>query len=169
MTLLFYAQPYDISAEGFHFRNMRDYDQNASDHANRYGDRVEEFEIQFIDGELIDADFAKAWGLNQANICPFIEAATDWEEWQKTHFIIAVGECGYDFDPEAVDPDEFDVDIYEEESMKELAYRFVDEGLFGEVPESFQHYIDYDAIARDLSFDYSQTVIGGLSLIYRCG
>ena len=169
MTLLLYAQPYDISAKGFYFRNAEEYDKKATDCRNSYGDPVEEYELQFIDGELIDAEFAKAWEINQANFRPFIKAACEWEDWQKTHFIIAVGECGYEFDPESADPDNFDVDLYEEESMKDLAHRFVDDGLLGDVPEPFQNYIDYDAIARDLSYDYSQTVIGGLSLIYRCG
>ena len=36
-------------------------------------------------------------------------------------------------------------------------------------PENFQHYIDYDAIARDLEIDYGDCVIDGERLIYRCG
>ena len=75
----------------------------------------------------------------------------------------------FSFDIDNDDIDQLDVDIYEESSMKELAIRFVEDGLFGEVPESFQYYIDYDAIARDLAMDYSETVIAGNSLIYRCG
>ena len=43
----------------------------------------------------------------------------------------------------------------------------MDEGLFGDVPPQFQFYIDYDAIARDLSFDYTETEIAGERLIYR--
>lgn len=49
-----------------------------------------------------------------------------------------------------------------------MAETFVDEGLFGEVPQSFQHYIDYEAIARDLAMDYAVTAIAGQTLIYRC-
>ncbi|WP_307374309.1 antirestriction protein ArdA [Peteryoungia aggregata] len=67
-----------------------------------------------------------------------------------------------------MDPDDFDVDIYEEDSMKALAERFVDDGLFGEIPDHLAHYIDYDAIARDLSMDYTETEIAGERLIYRC-
>jgi len=29
-------------------------------------------------------------------------------------------------------------------------------------------YLDYDAIARDLGMDYSETEIAGTQLIYRC-
>jgi len=51
--------------------------------------------------------------------------------------------------------------------MRELAEQFVDDGLFGEVPEQFQFYIDYDAIARDLAVEYSEVEIAGERLIYR--
>lgn len=52
--------------------------------------------------------------------------------------------------------------------MKELTEQFVDEGLFGDIPERLQYYLDYDAIARDLSMDYAETEIAGQRLIYRC-
>ena len=162
-----YAQPYDISAEGFYFRDTEEYKKRVAMVTNQCGEPVEEFEIQFIDGEGIDCELAKAIGLNQANYSTFLTWVEDWENWQKIHFIIAVGECGYSYDEET-DPDEFHVDLYEEENLKELAYRFVDEGLFGEIPENIQCYLDYDAIARDLGCDYSETVIAGQSLIYRC-
>ncbi|WP_316859226.1 antirestriction protein ArdA [uncultured Cohaesibacter sp.] len=111
---------------------------------------------------------AKAWGLSQCNIAAFIDAAEDWEEDQKTRYVIAVGECGYGHDQLADNPDSIDMDIYHLDSMKELAEQFVDEGLFGEIPERLQFYIDYDAIARDLAVDYSETEIAGQRLIYRC-
>ena len=166
MTQL-HAQPYDISATGFYFETAEDYDAKAKALQNDYGDKVEEFEIQFIDGERIDCDLAKAIGLNQANFAQFFDCVDDWDEGQKQQVIIAVGECGYAFDASTA-PNNFDVEIYEIDTMRELAEQFVDEGLFGEVPESFQFYIDYDAIARDLAVDYSEIKIAGKRLIYRC-
>ena len=52
--------------------------------------------------------------------------------------------------------------------LRELAEHFVDEGLFGEIPEHLAAYIDYDAIARDLDMDYAEAEIAGMRLIYRC-
>ncbi|MGX1499830.1 antirestriction protein [Labrenzia sp. MBR-25] len=169
MTLLFYAQPYDISAEGFYFRDADEYERQAQTLTNRYGDKVEEFEIQFIDGEDIDAALSKAWGLDQANFTAFITAADEWDEEQKIRLIIAVGECGYGLEHVADDPDSVEIDIHHVVSLKDLAESFVEEGLFGEIPERLQYYIDYDAIARDLSADYSETEIAGQRLIYRAG
>lgn len=166
---LFFAMPYDVSACGFYFEDEADLHEKIGKIRNAYGDSVEEFEIQFIDGEAIDCAFAESWGINQANITAFMEAVEAWDDDQKIRFIIAVGECGYDFEPASVDADDFDIDIYAEDSMKELAEQFVDEGLFGEIPHHLAHYIDYDAIARDLSMDYTETEIAGQRLIYRCG
>lgn len=161
----FYAQPYDISATGFYFETIGEYQAKASAARNDYGQPVEEFELQFIDGDDIDAAFAEAFGINQANITRFIELTDAWDNDQKTHFIIAVGECGYNTE---CDPDDLDIDLYDIPCLTELARQFVDEGLFGDIPERIASYLDYDAIARDLSFDYAITTVAGRRLAYRC-
>ena len=57
----------------------------------------------------------------------------------------------------------YDVDIYDYSSdtsftdvYELLAYDFVADGLFGEVPKHLENYIDYAAIGRDLSADYTE-------------
>lgn len=45
------------------------------------------------------------------------------------------------------------VTLYENMTLKDVAYEQVDEGLFGEIPDSIANYIDYDAIAIDLCHD----------------
>ena len=59
--------------------------------------------------------------------------------------------------------DKYDVEIYDYRSNSSftdtfelLAQDFVNDGLFGEIPTSLEHYIDYEAIARDLRFDYTE-------------
>lgn len=59
--------------------------------------------------------------------------------------------------------DSYEVDIYDYSSdtsftdvYELLAYDFVQEGLFGEVPAHLENYLDYAAIARDLSADYTE-------------
>ena len=169
MTHLFYAQPYDISAEGFYFRDFEEYYKQADTAKNQYGGKVEEFEIQFIDGEQLDCELAKAWGLNQANIKRFIAVAEEWDEDAKIRFILAIGESGLSFDPNTVDPWNLDIDVYRIDCMRNLAIEFVEEGLLGDIPERLQFYIDYNAIARDLSVEYSEAIIAGERLVYRCG
>lgn len=167
MTELF-AQPYDISATGFYFRTEAEYAEKAAKNFNPYGGLVEEYELQFIDGESIDSNLFHALGVNQCNFAAYLEACDDWDDDKKRKVIIAVGECGYSFDLTSGDPDDFDVDLYEIDSLRELAEQFVDEGLFGDIPEPIRNYLDYDAIARDLGMDYSETTIAGTRLVYRC-
>ena len=164
----FYAQPYDITARGFYFETAEEYETKAAKAVNDCGQPVEEFESQFIDGESIDAALAEALGLHQGDVSDFIEREVQWSDEQKRAVIIAVGECGYSFDLEKDDPDSFDVDIYELDSLRELAVQFVDEGLFGNIPEHLAGYIDYDAIVLDLGCDYAEASIAGTRLIYRC-
>ncbi|OXT01642.1 antirestriction protein ArdA [Notoacmeibacter marinus] len=169
MPPLLYAQPYNIDAEGFFFRTESEYSLQAQHIRDRFGNYVEEFEIQFIDGEALDGELAGAMGLSQGNVARFFELADDWDEDQKIHFIIAVGEGGYPFDLDSDDPDALDIDIYEIESLLELAREFVDEGLFGDIPDRLQCYLDFEAIARDLGIDYSMTGIAGRRFAFRCG
>ena len=83
--------------------------------------------------------------------------------------IIAVGECGYDFDITDNDLSVIEnVDIYYVDSLRDLAESFVYEGLYGEIPDTLQFYIDYDAIARDLSVDFSEIVIDNTRIVYAC-
>ena len=110
---------------------------------------------------------AKAIGINQANFGDFLKCADAWEAHEKVNVIIAVGECGYNFDPDG-SPDQLGVDIYAVDTLRELAEQFVDEGLYGEIPESLQYYIDYDTIARDLSVEFSETTIAGGRYVYAC-
>lgn len=164
-----HAQPYNIDAGGFFFDSETEFAAKSTNHRDRFGHPVEEYEIQFIDGERLDAELVSTLPLNQANLSLFYDLVERWEDHEKIRFIIANGECGYQFDPACDDIDQLDIDIYEVDSLKELAKRFVDEGLFGDVPEAFQNYIDYDAIARDLSVEYATTTIDGEHIAYRCG
>ena len=166
MTITLFAQPYDISAVGFYFEDAEGYDAHAVKAMNAYGQPVEEFEIQFIDGEALDCALAKAWGLHQGNFAAFLDAAEDWDDDHKRRYIIAVGECGYDQREVADDPDGPEVDIYYVDSLRDLAEQFIDEGLYGPIPEALQFYINHDAIARDLAVDFCETEIAGEQLVY---
>jgi antirestriction protein len=167
MTQL-YAQPYDLDATGFYFDSLNSYSQQAERLRNRFGQPVEEFEIQFIDGEDSDLALFDALSIDQCTIGPYFNAIEAWDEDQKTRVTIAVGECGYDFDLDKDSPDDIDMDLYEMDSLKDLAEEFVENGMLGTIPDNLRSYLDMDAIARDLGFDYTETTIAGRRLIYRC-
>lgn len=167
MTQLF-AQPYDHSANGFSFETEAEYNEKAAQLRNAFGLKVEEFEIQFIDGDLLDAQLFEALSVHQGNIGAYFEAVETWIDDEKIKVIIAVGEVGYSFTLGSDSPDQLDVDLYEIDNLRDLAMQFVEEGLFGDIPERIQFYLDYDAIARDLGMDYSEITIDGTRYVYRC-
>jgi len=168
MTITLYAQPYDIAASGFYFETTDQYNERAARLRNDFGQKVEEFEIQFIDGEEIDCALAQAWGIHQGNFPAYLEAAEEWDEDRKRRYIIAVGECSYDHDSVADDPQFDGVDIYPVETLRELAEQFMEDGLYGEIPEALRGYIDFDSIARDLGMEFTEAEIAGERLVYAC-
>ena len=168
MTIKLHAQPYDISAIGFYFETTEQYEELSAKAVNDFGQRVEEFEIQFIDGKRIDFELARAWEINQVNFEEFLKAAAEWDDDRKRHYIIAVSECGCGHFDVVDDPESVEINLYSVNSLRELAERFVEEGLFGEIPEHLSCYIDYEAIARDLAVDYSETHIAGEHYVYAC-
>lgn len=168
MFTVLYAQPYDTTAIGFYFRGRAEYARKQTACRNDFGAPVEEFEIQFIDGDDIDAALADAWTLNQSNFPAFLKACDDWDEDGKLRFIIAVGACGCRFDPDNVDPDDFALFVFEVGTLEELAEQFVHDGLYGEIPANISFYIDYAAISRDLAHDYAMIEIAGRRFAYAC-
>lgn len=164
----YYAQPYDIRATGFYFEDATSYLAKIEAITNDDGDLVEEFEIQFIDGESIDEKLSNAIGLDQCTILKIMECNDDWDEEQKVKIIIAIGEGGYSFDFKSSAPEDFDIDLYTDTTLHDLAHELIDEGLFGEIPKSIVNYLDFDLIARDLGHDYTETTIAGVNYVYRC-
>lgn len=79
--------------------------------------------------------------------------------------LIALGVCGYLIDG---DTNTDDVEIFYCQSLKDLASQFVEEGFYGDIPESIRYYIDYDAIARDLRVEYAEMRVGQQNIVYRC-
>lgn len=163
--LLYFAQPYDLSAHGFYFADYEEYQTKATALRNDYGDPVEEFEFQFIDGDELDSTLFQALRVDQASLkayLTFIETA-DKDEMIK---IIIADDAGYTVDLDDLD---FDIDIYPNTNIRELAEQFLDDGLFGEIPENLRFYIDEELVARDLGYDYSEITIDGVGYCYRSG
>lgn len=167
MTVTFYAQPYDMTATGFYFTDETSYRESIDSVVNAYGDRIEEFDIHFINGFVLDSKLARVIEPTQSNIIAMMEAMNRWTEEQKTKVILAVGEGGQNFDPETDDPDDIEIDLYPDTKLTDLAYQFVDEGLLGELSDRLVMYLDFERIARDLAHDYTETNLYGETYVYR--
>ena len=171
-TLTLYAQPYDYDASGFYFDSFEDYETKYNKNCNVYGQPVEEYELQFIDGSAIDCDLFKAIDRTQNIVCSlkaFFMVANTWEDCDKIPLIIAYEEniTSEPFNEEVTSDMFQDIDIYYDMSFEDLAWEFIENGLFGEIPKHLENYLDIQLMARDLSFDYNEISVGNNSIIYR--
>ena len=151
----YHATPYDISATGFYFQTLEEYQKKAAEHRNEYGDPVEEYEIQYIDGEGGDCDLFHTLSVNQANLNIWFDdfegAFTD-EELVKVLYLS--GEFGLSM-KEILERDLDDVYLFEG-SPKDYAERYLeDSGILDAVEKAGLNpfYIDTDAYARDMEIN----------------
>lgn len=159
MTNTYHATPYDISASGFYFSDLEDYRDKAAKHQNAYGEPVEEYEIQFIDGD--NYELFSAIGVNQANLSLWFE---HFEDLQSDDAVRAIYLAGYECEaPKDIISKLDDVYLFEG-TLREYAEDYIEStGLLDGIPESLHAYIDIDAFARDMrmSGDVTEIEISG--------
>jgi len=73
------------------------------------------------------------------------------DEHDRMRLSYLISDCSLDFEDALLRHDE--VIIYEDMNLEDVAYQLVEDGCFGEIPESLSSYIDYEKIARDLDHD----------------
>ena len=164
MENIYHATPYDISAIGFYFSNYEDYKARAASHRNEYGDPVEEYEIQFIDGE--NCELFVALGVNQATLKHWFE---EYEELEGEALVKAVYLLERGYGEEQIFSYFDNVELYEG-SPKDYAEDFIaDTGMLDGLPENLRYYFDVDAYVRDLlaSGDISEVEIMGKNYVVR--
>lgn len=162
-TTTLYAQPYNMDAQGFYFHNFEEYETKSENLRDRFGSVVEEFEIQFIDGD--DADLFEAMGINQSNLSTWFDDIEDMDDHEKIALYFLTGTLGYNLD-QAMDKVE-DVIIYEGDA-KEAAEELFEECYAHTIPENLRFYFDMDKFARDLEIcgDFNEFEFNGTT--YTC-
>ena len=161
-----YAQPGDPSVTGFHFESAAEFWAKARRLRDMDNGQVGDFELRFADGQLLDAELFKAIGVSQGELASFFDAAHNWTVDQKVHAIVAVSEFGVGFPLSEAEADAIDIDLYLVNNLHDLALKFVEDGVFGEVPEELEKYIDYDAIVHDLNKTYRMATFAGVSCAF---
>ena len=163
MSNIYHATPYDITAAGFFFHDYEEYMAKAKTHRNEAGDPVEEYEIQFIDGE--NYTLFDRLGVNQTNLEQWFD---DFEDINGDDYIKAVFMAEYlgdDMDTILGRVD--DIHLFEGTAI-EYAQQYIDDtGLLAEMPENLQFYFDTGAFARDmvLGGDITEVSIDGTDYI----
>lgn len=143
MTTL-YANPYNIDATGFYFESVDEFTEKSTNLTDRYGNPVEEFEIDFIDGD--DAALFIACGINQANLNTWFDNIEHLGNHEKINLYYLVSVAGYRLSQAL---DKVDEPSITQSSLRDAAEELFDECWLHEVPENIRFYIDYDKFARD--------------------
>ena len=141
-TTLFYAQPYAIDARGFYFSSNIDFQSQMATAKDRFGNPVEEFEFQLIDGHELLA----ACRFDQANL-HWLEEVELLKEWEKPALFYLMDQRGCDLEEALGKVD--DVCLYRGRLL-EAAETLFDEIHADRIPDDLKGYFDMEAFARDL-------------------
>ena len=128
------------------------------------GDALPHEEFFITDFEWDDDGMSKAYSVSEYSdpnkLNKVAEELSKLDEFERLQVQFLLYE-GYEF--EYAIENYFDVTIFDYRSSTSfkdvyelLAEDLVDEGCFGEIPANLTYYIDYSAIGRDLSMDYTE-------------
>jgi Antirestriction protein (ArdA) len=162
MTTL-HAQPYNVDAQGFYFTSAEEYTTKQEALRDRFGAPVEEFELQYIDGD--DSQLFDACGINQCNLPTWFDDIEPLEDYEKAALFYLVDQGGYDLSDALERYD--DVALFDGRLI-DAATQLFDEIYLPEVPEAVQYYIDYAAFAYDCQMGGDMTEFNFNGVIYTC-
>lgn len=144
----YYAQPYSLDAQGFYFQDFADYERKVANLRDRFGNPVEEFEIQFIDGD--DPELFEACGIDQSNLATWFDTIEDRDEDEKVALYFLTGILGYALDDTMAKLD--DVMLFHGDAQ-EAAEELFDECYAHAIPDNLRFYFDIEKFARDLEIN----------------
>lgn len=148
----FFAQPYNLDAVGFYFENIESYAEQSQKLLDAFGTPVEEFEIQFIDGD--DCQLFSACGVNQANLELWFETIVDLPDHEKTALFYLCSNLGYRLENALVKLDEV---ILSQDNLQGTSELLFDECYLIDIPESVRSYINYEKFAHDCELSGEMT------------
>ena len=144
----FYAQPYSLDAQGFYFETYEEFTEKLKTAKDSFGNPVEEFEFQVIDGTQEECELVKAvGGIDQGNIenvIDFIDTS-DEDEWPVIFFLLDNNICD---NLEDAKSNASDYSIVES-SLLDAATELFDECWLTSIPKEVARYIDYESFAND--------------------
>ncbi len=166
MENIYHATPYDISATGFYFSDYEDYTAKAATHRNAYGEPIEEYEIQFIDGE--NCELFNALSINQATLKYWFDALEGLEgsEAIKAWYLADTG-----YSTEQILDNLNIIELYKG-TAKDYAHDFIENtGMLNGLPENLHYYFDVTALVRDMLYggDISEIEVAGKTYVVERG
>lgn len=150
----YHAQPYNTAATGFYFEDLDDY-QTKVEACRSLGRAVEEFSVQFIDGDDGEAVLFSALGIDQSNLDTWFEVLDEVTDGRdRIALFWLVNEAGYSLDDARGKID--DVSMIEGTLIQAATEQF---DQCYDVPAAVQPYIDYEAYSRDCEMGGEMTEV----------
>lgn len=143
MTIL-YANPYNIDANGFQFSSAEEFTQKAAALRDRFGNPVEEFEIDYLDGD--EGQLFRACGVNQCNLATWFDEVELLDQAEKAQLFYLTSVNGYNL---ADALEKYDNVALFDGPLIDAASQLFDDAYLSEIPEAVRPYVDYEAFARD--------------------
>ena len=149
-----HAQPYSISAAGFYFNCLGDYQHlSARNFDTSSLQLVEEYEIQFIDGSSEAEQLFRMMDVDQCNLAAYYELLEIFEaldETEQAAVDFLVSNIGRDLREVLEDAVYSDLMISDEDA-DDLAREFLaDTGGLDGLPSHLEFYFDFELYANDL-------------------
>ena len=149
--IVLYANPYDITANGFYFSSAEEFDKKFKKRLP-----VEEYEIEFINGSSEDAALFGVLGINQLNLEPYFDDIVDLDEHDKValFYLADMYSGGLDDWDDALLKVRDEVRVMEG-TVKDYVENLIDDlgGVGHLAGDSVEMYFDYEMFGRDLGFD----------------
>lgn len=162
MTELF-AHPYNTSANGFYFSTYEEYQTKSSKLTDSFGLPVEEFELEYIDGDL--PQLFSACSIDQCTLELWFDEIEIMDDQNQVELFYRCENLNQE-PQEAIDKLNNDGTIYNG-SVADYAYDFInDYGTIDCLPENIQRYFDHEAFAHDLELSGEVTEFSYDSITY---
>lgn len=146
MTVRLFANPYDISAQGFYFSSPEDFESQYEGHLP-----TEEYEIDFIDGTAAELALFNAMKVTQAALDEYFELISELDDDDMAQVSVCyLLENGIATDAADAVKRSSDLTIFEG-TLKDYAWEYLEDCVFTkETPDIFRNYFDVEAFARDI-------------------
>jgi hypothetical protein len=141
-----YAQPYNLDAVGFYFESFEEYTDKVKNLKDRFGNPVEEFEIQYMEGE--NGELFRACNINQTLLEVWFDEIEFLQDEDKVRLFFLNGNNICKDLRDALD-NYHKISFYVGTSV-ETAIEVFDAIHLYRVPEDLQTYIDYEKYANAL-------------------
>ena len=143
----YFAQPY-ADEPGFWFSDLEEFTERMARLTDRWGQRIEEVELQAVDLNSADTELFNALNITPASLETWFESVVDLDDREKAALFFLVTNNGYDLTSAL---DKYDDVCLSEGTLLDAATELFDECYLCDIPEKspLRTYVDYEAFARD--------------------